>query len=102
MTVAPHNQRAESADYTAAGAFFSCRNEWIMKKTTAMQMQESATLNAGHGWANGTCRSNRRKSITWPYSSRSVRLPSTPASNKASERSRQTLGVHQTDLVSPD
>src|SRR5438552_13896273 len=56
----------ERRGYTANGDFLSCRNEWIMKKATAMQIQESATLNAGHGCANGTCRSNKRKSITWP------------------------------------
>ena len=38
--------------------------EWIIKQTTAMQMQESATLKAGQGCANGTCRSKSRKSIT--------------------------------------
>src|SRR6266446_9375260 len=61
-------------------------------------MQESATLNAGHGCANGTCRSKSKKSITCPYSKRSVRFPSTPASNSASEISRQKFRVHQSDF----
>src|SRR6266404_3912028 len=73
-----------------------------MKKTTAIQMQESATLNAGHGWANGTCRSNSKKSITCPYSKRSVRFPSTPASKSASDRSRQKFRVHQSDFGRSD
>jgi hypothetical protein len=41
-----------------------------MKQTTAMQMQESATLKAGHGSAKRTCKLKRRKSMTWPWSRR--------------------------------
>lgn len=49
---------------STAGARFCWTKEWRMKQTTAMQMQLSATLKAGNGSANGTCRLKSRKSIT--------------------------------------
>ena len=52
--------------YRFGAALFPCQNEWTTKRTTAMEMQESATLNAGQGWANRICRSNNKKSITCP------------------------------------
>ena len=63
-----------------------------MKSATAIEMQESATLNAGHGSANRIWRLKRRKSITCPYRRRSVRFPRIPASSSASERSRHRSG----------
>ena len=63
-----------------------------MKSSTAIEMQESATLNAGHGSAYRMCRLKRRKSITCPYRRRSVRFPRIPASSSASERSRHGSG----------
>src|SRR2546423_6910598 len=75
----------------------------MTKNATAMQIQESATLNAGHGCRNdGTCgpKSNRRKSITCPKSNRSVRLPSTPATSNASDKSRHISRDHQSDFDS--
>lgn len=50
--------------YAGSVVLFSCRNEWTMKKPTAMQMQASPTLQAGRGLPNGTWRLKRRKSIT--------------------------------------
>src|SRR5207248_4512327 len=47
-----------------AAALLPCQKESITNRTTAIEMHESATLKAGQGWANRTCRSKRRKSIT--------------------------------------
>src|ERR1043166_8535593 len=60
----------------------------MRKQITAIQMQESATLKAGHGSANGTWRLKSRKSITCPCSKRSVRFPTIPARSSARETSR--------------
>src|SRR6202795_709897 len=78
------DERAFPFDHFGGGPVRSCRNEQMIKQTTAMQMQESATLKAGHGCAKGTWRSKRRKSITCPWTRRSVRLPRMPASNNPS------------------
>src|SRR5436309_14318942 len=45
-------------------ALLCSRNERMINRTTAIEMQESATLNAGQASAYRTCRLNRRKSIT--------------------------------------
>src|SRR4029077_11830613 len=76
--------RRESLPYNFVFALFTLdsgfwRKVWMMKQITAIQMQESATLKAGQGSAKRTCKLTRRKSMTWPWVNRSVRLPNTPA-----------------------
>ena len=73
-------------------ALFCLPNEWMINSTTAIEMHESATLNAGQGSAKRTCRLKRRKSITCPRNRRSVRFPKIPARRSASDISRHRSG----------
>ena len=52
------------ATYADSYFFRASKNADSIKLPAAMKMHESATLNAGHGFANFTWRSKRRKSTT--------------------------------------
>jgi len=56
--------RTEERRPQCVRGFRASRIAAMMKRPAAAQMHESATLNAGHGFAKRTCKSTRRKSTT--------------------------------------